>query len=163
MPVTIRRTEPADMTSYRAALDEVARERATIAWFEAPPMERLRAFVEGGLAAGNPHLVAVEDDMVVGWCDVTRKDRHVNGHVGVLGMGIRRAWRGKGVGRALIKATIEAASAVGVTRIELHVHDDNAPAIALYKRAGFEREGLQRKAALIDGRFIDVLMMARLS
>ena len=163
MPVVIRRTEPADMPSYRDALDEVARERATIAWFEAPPLERLRAFVEGGLAAGNPHFVAVENGSVVGWCDVTRKDRHVNTHVGVLGMGIRKAWRGQGVGRALITATIEAASAAGMSRIELHVHDDNATAIALYTRAGFEREGVQRKAALIDGRFIDVLMMARLS
>lgn len=163
MPVSVRRTEPADMLSYRAALDEVARERATIAWFEAPPMERLRAFVEGGLAAGNPHFVAVENDVVVGWCDITRKDRHVNTHVGVLGMGIRRAWRAKGLGRRLITATIEAASAVGMSRIELHVHDDNAAAIALYRRAGFEKEGLQRKAALIDGRYIDVLLMARLA
>ena len=163
MPVVIRRTEPADMPSYRAALDEVARERSTIAWFEAPPIERLRAFVETGIAAGNPHFVAIENDTVVGWCDVTRKDRHVNAHVGVLGMGIRRAWRGQGVGRNLIEATVEAASAIGLVRIELHVHDDNAAAIALYQRAGFEQEGLQRKAALIDGRYIDVMMMARLS
>jgi putative acetyltransferase len=49
-----------------------------------------------------------------------------------------------------------------VRRIELTVYVDNAPAIALYTRFGFEREGLLRQYALRDGGYIDAYAMARL-
>ena len=52
---------------------------------------------------------------------------------------------------------------LGVTRVELSVYTDNAPAIALYRRHGFEVEGTQRASVLREGVLIDVLMMARLA
>ena len=46
--------------------------------------------------------------------------------------------------------------------MELTVFVDNARAIALYERFGFEREGLMRDYAFRDGAFVDALAMARL-
>ena len=37
---------------------------------------------------------------------------------------------------------------------------DNARAIALYERVGFKREGLLRDAVLLDGRYMDMILMA---
>ena len=51
---------------------------------------------------------------------------------------------------------------LGLRRIELTVWTDNAAAIALYERFGFEREGLHRAFALRDGEYVDALAMARL-
>jgi putative acetyltransferase len=51
---------------------------------------------------------------------------------------------------------------MGVLRIELTVYDDNARAIALYRKFGFEIEGRHRGYALRDGRYVDALTMARL-
>ena len=59
-------------------------------------------------------------------------------------------------------ATIEAAAARGISRIELLVRADNEPAIALYQRFGFELEGRLRKYLIVDGAVHDVLAMARL-
>jgi L-amino acid N-acyltransferase YncA len=38
--------------------------------------------------------------------------------------------------------------------------DDNERAIALYERVGFKKEGTMQDAALIDGRYKDVILMA---
>ena len=55
------------------------------------------------------------------------------------GMGTSPAYRRIGLGARTLTAAIEAAAAVGVARVWLEVLDDNAPAIALYERLGFER------------------------
>jgi RimJ/RimL family protein N-acetyltransferase len=39
---------------------------------------------------------------------------------------------------------------------------DNQRAIALYRRMGYEREGLRRDSLLVDGRFVDEYAMARI-
>ena len=45
-------------------------------------------------------------------------------------------------------------------RVELSVRDNNASAIALYNRVGFEIEGLQRNATRVDGVYENVVLMA---
>lgn len=77
-------------------------------------------------------------------------------------MGILPAYRGKGLGRRLIETTLKAAREAGFARVELDVYEDNARAIALYDKVGFAREGIVRRAAHIDGRFIDAISMALL-
>lgn len=148
---------------FREVLDGVARERRYIAFLEAPPLAEVRRFVLNGLRNGTPAFVAVDDGRVVGWCDVTRKLRPTTAHSGVLGMGVAASHRGRGLGGRLIETTLETAIARGLTRIELTVRTDNAAAIALYRRCGFETEGVLRRYLLVDGVYYDALQMARLA
>ncbi|MGL5137056.1 MAG: GNAT family N-acetyltransferase, partial [Beijerinckiaceae bacterium] len=100
---------------------------------------------------------------VIGWCDVIPKDHFgFHRHEGRLGMGIIATHRQKGVGSRLLSATLDAAFAFGLTRIELTVREANINAIALYKRCGFVVEGLQRHAVCIEGQYEDTLSMALL-
>ena len=46
--------------------------------------------------------------------------------------------RGSGLGRELVAAALERARERGCARIELDANDANAPALALYRSAGFE-------------------------
>lgn len=48
---------------------------------------------------------------------------------------------------------------LGLHRINLNVWATNHRAIRVYEKAGFQREGLLRQAALVDGRFEDVVVM----
>lgn len=48
-----------------------------------------------------------------------------------------------------------------VDRIELTVFVDNAPAIKVYKKFGFEIEGTGKKYALRNGEYVDAYFMAR--
>ena len=150
------------IAGFREVLDGVAREGRWLAMLEAPPAARVRSFVLGNLRTGNPQFVAVGDERVVGWCDVTRKLHATLRHSGTLGMGVAASHRRLGVGTALLAATLEAARARGFTRVELVVREDNAAAVALYRSHGFETEGRLRDYLVVDGRAYDALQMARL-
>ena len=50
---------------------------------------------------------------------------------------------------------------VGALRVELSVYTDNARAIGLYRKFGFEIEGTMRGYAMRDGQFTDTHAMAR--
>lgn len=144
------------------AVASVCRERIYLTSFDGFPAEQSRAFVQFNQAKGLPNLVAVHNGKVVGWCDINSSDRPVLKHTGVVGMGVIKDFRGKGVGTALLSAAIAAAKDAGLTRIELTVREENVNAIALYKKLGFEVEGVQRRAALVDGVYSNHVMMAQL-
>jgi RimJ/RimL family protein N-acetyltransferase len=147
---------------FQAAVAEVARERRFLATLDGFTLQQTHQFVYCNRSMGMPNFVAVVDGKVVGWCDICRMEKPVLRHTGVLGMGILKDFRGKGIGSALISRTLEAARAAGILRVELTVREDNVNAIALYTKVGFEKEGLQRKAACVDGVFYNHLMMALL-
>lgn len=148
------------LDGFRAALDSVAREHLYLALLEAPEAAAVREFVLGNLRAGHPQFVALVDDAVVGWCDVLPGTRPVFRHSGVLGMGVVRAWRRRGIGWDLMTATIAAAQARGLTRIELTVRADNRPARRLYERFRFAVEGRLRHHMWVDGEYHDSYLMA---
>jgi RimJ/RimL family protein N-acetyltransferase len=112
-------------------------------------------FVKSNLENGNPMMLALADGKVVGWCDVRREFFPSRAHRGTLGMGLLPEWRGRGVGRRLLEATLAQARLSGFKRIELDVHADNPR-----QQAGFVREGIVRDASLIDSVFRDAILMA---
>ena len=162
MSVEIVPIERRHIAGFREVLDGVARERRWLALLEAPPLSRVRRYVQNGLRNGMAQFVAVDDRRVVGWCDVSPKTHATLRHSGVLGMGVAASHRGQGVGSALLRATLEAALARGITRIELIVRADNLAATKLYERHGFELEGRLRDYLVVDGQGYDALQMARL-
>jgi ribosomal protein S18 acetylase RimI-like enzyme len=59
------------------------------------------------------------------------------GDCALFGMWVDPAFRGAGVGRALVEAVVEQAREAGKHRVVLHVVSGNAAATELYERAGF--------------------------
>lgn len=147
---------------FHASLDEVAREHRYLAFLEAPPFADAEAFVRENIAKHHPQFVALVEDRVVGWCDATPMQRPVFAHRAVLGMGIVAAFRGRGIGRALIETTLAATKARGIERVDLEVREDNLPAIALYRAVGFVVEGSSKRAFRVDGHYFDLLAMGLL-
>ncbi len=163
MTVEIVPIERRHIAGFREVLDMVAREGRYLAMIDAPPLTQVRRFVLNGLRDGMVQFVAVDADRVVGWCDVRPKPRDLTRHSGVLGMGLAATHRGMGIGAQLLDATLGAAIGSGLTRIELHVLVDNEAAIALYRRFGFETEGVCRRYLRQDGVYRDALLMAKLT
>src|SRR5258706_8487065 len=153
MAITNHRLVPiaeAHFAGFYECIDEVARERMYLAMLEAPPREQSLEFVRAMLRTNAPAFVALVDDVLVGWCDVSQKPRATLAH------------RGRGVGKALMQATLAAARERGYTRVELTVRADNARAKRLYESCGFAVEGLCRNYMLIDGKYYDSYLMANL-
>jgi L-amino acid N-acyltransferase YncA len=160
MPVEIVPIEEGHIEGFHRALDAVARERRYLSFLEAPPLESMRAFVGENIKRGYPELVAISAGEVVGWCDVIPKPRPIYAHTGVPGMGLLPPFRGRGIGADLIRRSLVAARVFGFHRVELTVRENNTGAVQLYKKVGFEVEGLQRDAVQVDGVYENVLFMA---
>ena len=114
--------------------------------------------------AGDFVLVCEADGEVVGNCGLhATSSSPRRRHAGTLGMSIRDDWQGRGVGSALMTAAIDLADHwLAFRRLELTVYVDNAAALALYRKFGFEVEGTLRQYALRDGVLVDAYTMARL-
>jgi len=65
--------------------------------------------------------------------------------VQVMTIGVAREAQGRGVGGMLLGALLDQARLVGARSAFLEVRVDNAPALALYERFGFERIGRRRR------------------
>lgn len=107
-------------------------------------------------------LVAVLDGQVVGNAGLRRlAGRRI--HSGSIGMGVHDDFTGRGIGSALLGALVDVADNwLAIKRLELTVYVDNAPAIRLYERFGFETEGCLRAFAFRNGDYVDAFTMARL-
>ena len=157
--VLIRPIALADVEQFQRVTDAVMRERRFLAFVEGFPIEDAAAFVARNLRLRNPHLVADDKGRVVGWCDIRRETIPVYAHAGHLGMGLLPDYRGKGIGMRLLRAAIDEARAAGFERIELTVYGRNAPAAALYRKAGFAHEGTRVRGKKLDGEYDDVHIM----
>ena len=56
-------------------------------------------------------------------------------------LAVAPAAQGHGLGRRLLAAAVSAAAEIGHAHCELHALDDNGPALALYRSAGFRPVG----------------------
>ena len=122
-----------------------------------------RERLEAKSSNGDVQLVALAKGQLVAMAGLHANPHIRRRHAMHLGMAVTVPAQGKGVGSALMAALIDYADRwVAVMRIELTVFTDNERAIALYRKFGFVQEGVFRAYGLRDGRFQDVLAMARL-
>ena len=160
MEITIRRAEPADAEAIRKCYTAPRVVRNTLQL----PYRSLESVSDllTKSREGDHILVAVVDGEVVGVIGLHTSSKPRANHRAEIGMMVRDDWQGKGVGTALMRAVIDVADKwLNLMRLELTVFTDNEPAIALYRKFGFEIEGTLRKYAFCDGTFMDAYAMAR--
>lgn len=84
-------------------------------------------------------------------------------HSASFGIMVHRDFQNIGVGTKLLEAIIDMADNwLMLVRVELTVFVDNEKAINLYKKFNFEVEGVKKKAAIRNGKYVDELMMSRI-
>jgi putative acetyltransferase len=160
--VTIRSAEPADAPAVSALLGRIGTFEGTLQLPDVPVssrVEMISRYEPTGIK-----LVAIAEGELVGMAGLHPVHPGLRrAHVRGLGIAIAPEWQGRGVGRRMMERLLAwADNWGGVLRIELNVHEDNAPAIALYRSLGFAEEGRHRGYALKNGRYVDAFTMARL-
>jgi L-phenylalanine/L-methionine N-acetyltransferase len=157
--IVIRAMEPADLPDITEAWNQP---RAYAGTLQLPYTSLEARQARYAAHAGSTRLVAVIEGKAIGMIFLSREENR-RAHVGSIGMAVHDAYAGRGAGSALMAAVVDLADNwLQLKRLELSVYADNARAIALYERFGFEREGLSRAYAWRDGAFVDSLAMARL-
>lgn len=113
----------------------------------------------------SPHaavFVAESSGEIVGRLSLARESHPASLHVADLGLMVAAGRRRQGIGRALLEQAVQWAREVGVAKLELHVFPYNEPAIRLYERFGFEREGVRRLHYRRGDELVDAVLMAYL-
>jgi phosphinothricin acetyltransferase len=107
--------------------------------------------------------VAERDGRVVAWASLNRfNPRAAYDHVADLSIYVERGSRGKGVGRVLLARVVAEARRIGFHKIVLAAFPSNAAGMRLYETMGFTRVGIYREQGMLDGRWVDVIVMEQL-
>lgn len=111
------------------------------------------------------HFVAIDKDgELLGHLALNLSTKPRLKHSASFGVAVAKASRGKGVGRFLLEHLVSYCDEeLDLARLELEVHANNTAALSLYKSFGFEVEGTKRKAVLVEGELIDIIIMSRVT
>lgn len=95
-----------------------------------------------------------------GRLDVDKRPRLKHcGHIGIM---VHTDHQGLGIGRKLMDTLLDLADNwLMLVRVELEVFSDNDKAIKLYKSLDFVEEGVRKYAAVRNGEYCDILLLAR--
>jgi len=122
----------------------------------------LRARIQSAVSRGDCLLAAGMDGETVGYLWAERGALQRNAHTAYIVVGVLQRASGKGIGTQLFARAEEWARKAGVTRLELTVECGNEAALHLYRKCGFETEGLRKRSMLVNGGYVDEYYMAKL-
>ncbi len=105
-------------------------------------------------------LLAKENGTIVGNASLQRLPRRAS-HRGELAVSVRKTHWNRGIGDRLLRELFTFAEANGFDGIDLQVRSDNAAAIHLYEKHGFQKLGTHPAYFVIRGKDISVDYMYR--
>jgi len=142
---------------------EIMMDPAVNPFLNVEPMARdaLRPIFNELLNRGNLSVYE-QDGTVIGLVELSRGRRRTGHAVRLDNLAIRSESQGRGWGTQLLQDIITELQSQGVKRIDLIVESDNARAIRLYQKLGFEIEGTLRKyfKRAYQNQFVDDYLMA---
>jgi phosphinothricin acetyltransferase len=112
-----------------------------------------------------PRLVARDEaGAILGWAALSSvSDRCVYGGVAEVSVYVGEGGRGRGVGRALLGALVEASEREGIWTLQAGVFPENAASIRLHLRCGFREVGRRERIGQLNGSWRDTLLLERRS
>jgi len=111
-----------------------------------------------------PRLAAREGSRVLGWAALTPvSGRCVYAGVGDLSVYVAASARGRGVGRALLEALIEASERAGLWTLQAGIFPENVASLKLHRGCGFREVGRRERIGKLKGVWRDVLLLERRS
>lgn len=158
-----RALEVMDFGRLLNLVQAVYNEDPTSMWFREFPSEE--AFGEifknkilGIMSMRALDLVVLHENEIIGECEIAVKDP--NG-TGILGIIVRNDFRRKGIGRELLKRSLEAAGSIGIGTVYVEVIEGNKEALLFFRKSGFTIKGISDKKAEYGGVSHTVLLLER--
>jgi len=124
--------------------------------------EERRAWLEAR-GPRHPVIAAESAGQVTGFGSLNVfNPRKAYDHVADFSLYVERSWRGKGVGGRLLQALIERARHLGFHKMVLSAFPFNPAGLAVYQKSGFRVVGIYKEQGLLDGRWVDTIIMEKL-
>jgi phosphinothricin acetyltransferase len=161
-PYTLRLATSADAAAICEIYNQGIEDRvATLETELRTPQERAQWLASRD--ARHPVLVAEAGGRVVAWGSLNvYNPRAAYRFVADFSIYVERSFRGKGVGRVLLGRLIELAREHGYHKMVLSAFPTNTGGMALYERMGFRTVGIFAQQGLLDGRWVDTIIMEKL-
>ncbi len=158
----VRDATAADAAEIARIYNEGIEDRvATLETALRSPEERAVWLAERG--PRHPVLLAEDGDKVAGWGSLNPfNPRPAYDHVVDFSVYVARERRSTGVGRVLLAALEERARALGYHKMVLAAFPSNAAGMGLYAKQGFREVGVYREQGMLDGRWVDVIVMEKI-
>ena len=160
--ITVRRAALGDVEAITRIYNQGIEDRvATLETELRTPDERREWLTARG--ERHPVLVAERDRQVLGWASLNRfNPRPAYDQVADFSIYVAREARGQGVGRVLLPRVIDEARRLGYHKMVLAAFPTNAAGMRLYESMGFSRVGIYREQGLLDGEWVDVIVMEQI-
>lgn len=162
----IREATPKDAEKFLNLLKEVEN-KADFMLFEIgerkTTIEKQRQQLEIIEKQENATILLAEDEgNLVGYLITIGGTTQRKKHTAYVVVGVLDEFKGKGIGTLLFEKLDEWANAHDITRLELTVATQNEVGVHLYKKMGFDVEGIKRNSLKIKGQFFDEFYMAKI-
>jgi L-amino acid N-acyltransferase len=162
--VIVRAADPASDGDAILAIVNDAILNST-AWYEYEPWDsaRLTSWFDAKRAGGWPLLVAEGDGEALGFASFgTFRDRPAYARTVEHSVYVAAAARGRGIGRRLLDALVEAARGRELHAMIGGVDAANEGSLAFHRAAGFVEAGRLREVGWKFGRWLDLIFMQKL-
>lgn len=124
--------------------------------------DEMRTQIKDILESNSLILISEMDDKLVGFLSADRGFANRIKHSAYIVIGILKEYRGKKIGSRLFEEVERWAKDNSITRLELTVMKHNKGGVNLYKKMGYEIEGVKAKSLIVDGKYVDEYYMAKL-
>jgi RimJ/RimL family protein N-acetyltransferase len=118
--------------------------------------------IESNKGTGSVVFLAYVDGKCAGFLLASRGSLKRIRHGAYIVIGILNNYQGKGIGSAFFDRLMEWAENNKLKRLELTVMTHNQAGVNLYKKYGFEIEGIKRCAMFVNNVYVDEYYMARI-
>jgi len=136
----------------------------TTATFDIEPKtidEQKRWFRGHGLKY--PLLVAENERLVIGWSSLSPwSDRCAYSDTAEISVYVKEEYRGKGIGKRLIKAILREGRDAGLHTVIARVSEGNDASIHMFETFGFSHIGIMKEVGRKFGKLRDISLMQKI-
>lgn len=164
--VTVRPAQPDDSCAILSTVRSNAMERSYVLMEQyGKDDESERAYISELSETSNLLIVSVIENNAVGCLAALQADagmRPETRHILHVGLHIREAFRGQGIGPRLLDYSIEWAREKGFKKLEANIFTTNKRSLSMFKKAGFVEEGVRQNRIRMGRDFISEVLMGKI-
>lgn len=163
MPVHIREATESDVASITALYADEVRERVATYEYDVPDEAEMLRRLRDITAAGYPYIVAEVDGEFAGYAYASSYRSRIGYRWTVEDtVYIEPRFQGRGIGRQLLQALVEACEARGYRQMIAVIGEPaNGASVALHEKLGFRTVGVFQGLGRKHGRWLDTVQMQR--
>lgn len=165
--ITIRKANKSDAKKMIEYVNQISIESDNLTFGEGEfgiSIEQEEQFLDRISKQNNALFITAEfEGIIIGNLNFSGGTRPRTEHTGEFGVSVLKDYWGSGLGTELVKFLVDWCKNLGIIRkVNLRVRTDNVAAIHLYKKLGFNVEGVITRDLRINNKFYDTLFMGLL-